>query len=154
MFKDFFQGFGEELHGKHLYNTLSQDHKIEELYFFKKDYKENAHLLNFGKNAFESGHEWELEFVNKCLKIFEFDKKLKIEPIVQNQENIGFSYYLTNGSELVALHEEGFGVRKLVNTLVFLADKHSLSNQSYIIEEPESNLHPAFQSKLADNILS
>ena len=41
MFKDFFQGFGEELHGKHLYNKLSQDHKIEEMlaYFLRRTIK-------------------------------------------------------------------------------------------------------------------
>ena len=88
-----------------------------------------------------------LEFVNKYLKIFNIGEQLHFEPIeVRGKVEIE-PYIVKNGSHKKLFTHFGFGVQLLIPLLLEV-----LFNESEIllIEEPESNLHPALQSKLAD----
>lgn len=79
-----------------------------------------------------------------------------------NPKSIGGEYYslsvtLSNGKE-VSLCDMGTGINKIMIMLLNLAIvKYGWSNGNnglLVIEEPEQNLHPKYQSKLADLLYS
>jgi predicted ATPase len=59
-------------------------------------------------------------------------------------EGYGFSVKISNER---SLYQVGYGITQLLPIILQVA---LLENSVFIIEEPESNLHPALQSKLAD----
>lgn len=82
------------------------------------------------------------KFVNKWVKAYEMDE-IKIE----SDESLGVNYIKFKNKSLLDL---GFGISQLTAILLKIA----LSPESILIlEEPEANLHPNFQSKLADMLV-
>ena len=88
--------------------------------------------------------------------------------IVSNVQNYGYEILLDTGLGPIPLKDQGFGIRKLTSLILGISS-HAFDNQFslashdpeknkqivflpnlIILEEPEANLHPAFQSKLAD----
>jgi AAA15 family ATPase/GTPase len=88
--------------------------------------------------------------------------------IVNNVQNYGYEILLDTGLGPIPLKDQGFGIRKLTSLILGISS-HAYDNQfsmashnqeknkqivflpnMIILEEPEANLHPAFQSKLAD----
>ncbi len=95
-------------------------------------------------------------FINKWLKIFNIADQLFVEKDVET-DNFKI-YFVTNGYKTL-LADYGFGSSQLLPLLLSLIpenEKHydgmgsKYKEQIIIIEEPEANLHPALQSKLAD----
>ena len=91
-------------------------------------------------------------FISKWLKEFGIadDFMLKVEP-----NNSSFQTYLKIGDEVLPLTEFGFGTIQLLPLLLGITlfnstGKNEDVGKCLVIEEPESNLHPALQSKLAD----
>lgn len=72
-----------------------------------------------------------------------WSKKFDIKIDIQDVEGVAYNVLVNNNN----IADLGAGITKLVDILlnIFLND-----NCIIIIEEPESNLHPALQSKLAD----
>lgn len=64
------------------------------------------------------------------------------------KELIGAEFYLKKGRRKVPLGDNGMGTNQLLLLILQLAT--SLKKSRFLLEEPESNLHPAFQSQLAD----
>ena len=88
-----------------------------------------------------------LAFVNKYLKLFNIGDELEFEETqVRNKIEIE-PYIISKGKRKKLFTHFGFGVQLLIPLLLEV-----LFNDSdlLLIEEPESNLHPALQSKLAD----
>jgi len=85
------------------------------------------------------------DFINKWIKEFDISKDFLIE---RDKEGIGTRTYLINNEGKELLVDVGFGVNKLFSLILKIAV--SPKNTTIFIEEPESNLHPAMQSKLAD----
>lgn len=107
------------------------------------------------------------EYITKVLDLFEIDGQIVVDRI----ENSASVIYIQKGKSKVALADLGFGLSQLIPILLkvftlvpkiegnlslfasaedyfhILAD---LKNELLIVEEPEANLHPNFQSKLAD----
>ena len=112
-------------------------------------------------------------YVKKVFEILEIPGKLTVERF----ENVISVVYLTINGRKVALSDVGFGYSQLIPIILKIAtyttseykssnlydekeweklrgyDKHKDSN-IIIIEEPEANLHPNLQSKLADMLVA
>lgn len=88
-----------------------------------------------------------LEFINKYLNIFNIGEELIFEKTQTKGKTEIIPYILKNNEKKEIFTYFGYGVQILIPLLFEI-----LINDSPIllIEEPESNLHPALQSKLAD----
>ena len=149
------QGTPERVLAECLYNVeigFSQQQQIESGYLFHKNH---GSLKLFGQNILNKigslkGDETYLikkyfDEINHWLPMFSSNTEMTLSPITQNGEYIGFSYSLEKEGALVPVVNEGLGMQKLISLLVLLYE----TNGALIIEEPEANLHPALQSKLA-----
>lgn len=104
------------------------------------------------------------EFINNWLKRFGIADELIFE---LTSDNVGLHIFLVKGNEKILLADEGFGVTQIVYVLLqieiiiatsaykfshpFIKGVEQKFRESTIaIEEPEINLHPKFQSLLAD----
>ena len=87
-------------------------------------------------------HSSNSEFVKKWCEEFKLLDELKI--INDEKNNI---QSLEVGLPLV---EQGFGISQIITHLLRIS---IFKNKILMFEEPEANLHPAFQSKLADMFL-
>ncbi len=100
-------------------------------------------------------------FLKKSLNILEIRGTIEIERI----EGVASVIYLKQNDEQVSLSDLGYGYSQIIPILlkILLVDRdftqlsvnnpHSLMSEIYtkiIIEEPEANLHPNLQSKLAE----
>lgn len=86
-----------------------------------------------------------IKFINKWLKEFEIADELLLE---RDIEGLGVRPYLKLENEKILLADLGYGINQLLPLIIRIA---SLEDKTTIfIEEPEGNLHPALQSKLAD----
>lgn len=98
--------------------------------------------------------EKELAFVNKWIKQF----KLGDELIIEGVEGVATKVSLLKNGKCLALADLGYGITQLLPVILSIAQKSRLLDETevnshrdiFFIEEPESNLHPALQSKLAD----
>jgi predicted ATPase len=98
-----------------------------------------------------------------CSEVLEISKVVTIKP---NKEDESFAdIYLENNGSVKKIADYGYGISQLipillkihitVNTIMeersaFPEDIYSQFSHVIIIEEPETNLHPSLQSKLAD----
>lgn len=97
------------------------------------------------------------EFINKWIKEFRIADELLLKP---DKDTGNFKAILRNGSYHTQLSDFGLGTNQLLPIIFALSiHKYGYINDVYeeeiiprlvVIEEPESNLHPAMQSKLAD----
>ena len=100
-------------------------------------------------------------FIKSWMKEFEIGEDFKIKPI----EGIASKVEIREHGKWINLVDKGFGAGQIfsiilrialcINSNEFLKSKLSNSNirklnNLIIIEEPEANLHPAFQSRLAE----
>jgi predicted ATPase len=98
--------------------------------------------------------EKELEFVNKWIREFKLGDELLIEGV----EGVATKVSLVKNGQRRALADLGYGITQLLPLILSIALKSDLLDETevnphrviFFIEEPESNLHPALQSKLAD----
>lgn len=77
--------------------------------------------------------------------------------IKQAPEGVGYYVYLKKDKRLVSLADVGYGVTPLISMLLRIEiaicrslEKNFLERITICVEEPESNLHPSVQAKLAD----
>lgn len=103
----------------------------------------NDFIINFQKCNFK---ENETSFVSKWLQEFEIADKFEIELI----RGIGSEVFLIKGNEKINLVDMGYGVTQFLPILLKIIYCNNIGKRQIVIEEPETNLHPKFQSKLAD----
>jgi AAA15 family ATPase/GTPase len=126
---------------------IDQDTSILDFTQLEHKFVINNDELPFGNEKKVYPFIERLELVNKYLNKFEIGDELIFDKI-QNRGKIEIiPFIVKNGKKKEIFTFFGFGVRILIPLLLEV-----LSNKSSIllIEEPESNLHPALQSKLAD----
>ena len=129
--------------------TFSPFKNISYSYISTKKNEENTFYNNV-KNSInfeDSNFINRLNFVNRYLSIFEIGDQLEIRKI-QNRGKIELLISVVKNETKKDLYSHfGFGVQILIPLLLeVLFDESKI----LLIEEPESNLHPALQSKLAD----
>jgi len=108
-----------------------------------------------------------IAFLNNWLKKLGVGDELIIKKINAGNEVVGYSLHLKKDGEEYPILENGLGIQKIIKILIQLSI-HKVTNYygnkelygnlrsastSYVtilLEEPESNLHPAFQSLLAE----
>jgi len=82
-------------------------------------------------------------FINKWLKELNIADELIVDYDI---DGAGIKIYLLNNGQKTLLSDVGYGINMLIPLIVSLV---SYENSYVFIEEPESNLHPSVQSKLA-----
>lgn len=83
-----------------------------------------------------------MSFIEKWIQKFNISEEIR--PIIDTQ--FGFHSLEVNGLPLV---EQGTGISQIVYILLSIA-LNPENSKIFLIEEPEANLHPKFQSLLAD----
>lgn len=98
------------------------------------------------------------EFINKWLKEFDIADEL----ILKSDEETGtFKIYLKQNKKNILLADYGLGTNQILPIIFSLSlhkywyknivyHEQAIISKTVIIEEPESNLHPSMQSKLAE----
>lgn len=153
LFRDLIKQFGDNLGDlKNNLIVFSQQHKFTRyLLFNDTGIKGEAlyKLMEFIriKKSFKEGS---LEFLKKWLKKFNLGEMLDYEPIKIEDREIGYSFSIKKNGESIPLHTNGLGGSKVIALIIqiIVANK----NATILLEEPESNLHPAYQSKLAEMV--
>ncbi|OHX67924.1 AAA family ATPase [Flammeovirga pacifica] len=100
-------------------------------------------LFEFGKNADQKAKD----FVNNWIREFEIGNEI----VINSVKGIASDVVIIDkkGHEL-DLADMGYGISQLLPILLKIALN---DHRSLLIEEPETNLHPKMQSKLADLII-
>lgn len=100
-------------------------------------------LMEFNKQGYSIDSK-EMKFINKWIKEFEIGDCFVVERL---QDSDGTKVYIQQDEDKVLLADLGFGITQFLPLLL-----HSVMNKGKLIciEEPETNLHPKLQSKLAD----
>lgn len=119
----------------------------------------NSIILDTMKKGIATTDNSVTEFVNKYLQAFELGEKLVIE---RDEEGISTKIYLQQSTHKTLLADLGYGISQMLPILLKIANLahnsfeingYSMMRQTLCIEEPETNLHPALQSKLADMLV-
>lgn len=132
-------------------NYISPNRGHNKRSFHQSIFKETESInLNFKKNKY-TGDPY---FIHKAFEILEIEGEIEVE----NYKNLLPIVYLRRKNEKILLSDLGFGYSQLIPIILqihnlhqeMLYDYSDFMPQTLIIEEPESNLHPNLQSKLAD----
>ncbi|GAF04639.1 AAA family ATPase [Saccharicrinis fermentans] len=142
--------------GKSLKNDITtirfgmHETALKRLFFYADRNSHNSIYYDFAKTILgdnKSEHS-NLKFVNQWLAHFEIGEALVIKPIVIENSEVGISYNILNDNKEYSVGDYGLGVNMLLLLLIRIVE--AKENAILMLEEPESNLHPAFQSKLAE----
>jgi len=86
------------------------------------------------------------KFLNKWINEFEIGDKIEFDLI----RGVGTEIFIIKGDKKINIVDLGYGVTQLLPLLLNIIYALSIGNSCVVVEEPEANLHPKFQSKLAD----
>jgi len=95
-----------------------------------------------------------IEFINKWIKKFEIGDEINYDRGLIS--GVGTQLYIKRGEELINIVDLGYGVTQFIVLLlriVYVSEEVRIdarSSSTIAIEEPETNLHPKFQSQLAE----
>jgi AAA15 family ATPase/GTPase len=130
----------------------------------KKRFRRFAKILSKAKLSIDFENEGDSTFINKWCREFGIADKISIQggPTYEKNYNSDeglylidnatpFTITLTLDKQIIDLSYLGTGSSQLLFMILQVA---VASQQLIILEEPETNLHPSYQSKLADMILN
>lgn len=127
-------------------------YQVERTYNIYKEQNHYSRFLNLLDNKNPEVQNKILDTLNHLINLLGLERSF----LYEIKENAGF-IYLKNEEESFNLIDEGSGTSKVIGILFFLLsniydfkDEDHTSKMILVIEEPESNLHPSLQSKLAN----
>lgn len=87
------------------------------------------------------------DFLKKWVKEFEIGDNILFKTV----KGVGTQIFIEDGDKKTNIVDMGYGITQLLPLLMEISDvQHSTT---IVIEEPETNLHPRLQSKLADLLI-
>ncbi|MDS1032820.1 AAA family ATPase [Porphyromonadaceae sp. NP-X] len=146
MFENFFTNLFKEIEYQfsQMYFIDSIKATSQRLYLFdNQNINFSEFIVSFLKCNFK---EKEKQFISKWLQEFEIADKFEIELV----RGVGSEIFLIKGTEKINLVDMGYGVTQFLPILLKIVYCNNINKKIIVIEEPETNLHPKFQSKLAD----
>jgi energy-coupling factor transporter ATP-binding protein EcfA2 len=114
--------------------------------FYSLDFREsdfNLFIVEFLKLSHSEQYK---AFLKKWLQEFEIADDYSIELI----DGSGSQVFLIRDEEKINLVDLGYGVTQFLPVLLKIVYCDNMGKRTIVIEEPETNLHPKFQSMLAD----
>ncbi len=127
-------------------NTIKPKH-IEERILSNRDFISD--FLPSGCRSLSNLSQSDIEDWEKWLKFFKISDGIEFRDI----EGYGKVIFLLKNGKKINLKDEGFGINSIISLIlnIIFSSKGSIAyDKIQWIEEPESNLHPALQSRLAD----
>jgi AAA15 family ATPase/GTPase len=115
--------------------------------YFSQGTSFNEFLLKFMRNQYQ---ENEKRFLSKWIKEFEIGDDLDFRIV----RGVGSQLFILRGKKRINVVDLGYGVTQFLPVLLHIIynyHEHETANGiSLAVQEPETNLHPKLQSKLAD----
>ena len=159
--KDAFSLFREAT--KSIYSLSSLRGNTERLYSNNSDIVDINNIIIQLLESNVYSHSAISKFINKSLMLFNIGDKLSID----RHQGVASEVFIHRGAQKKLLADLGFGYTQLLPVILKIAiiAKENCSKEVIpfaggpyspsvmILEEPESNLHPSYQSKLADLII-
>ncbi|MCH6198565.1 DUF3696 domain-containing protein [Aquiflexum sp. LQ15W] len=119
----------------------------------------NKLLWEFGQVGTNISHEVK-KFIDNSLKLFDIGDKM----IINSIQGVTSEIFILKNGRKVLLADLGYGYSQLIPIILKIAisvirkmgENHRTKNIKptvFLLEEPESNLHPSLQSKLANFLL-
>jgi predicted ATPase len=143
--------------------------RSESMRFYLKNKDKIALFLAEYKNQSDHFNQEVKEFVKEQLALFSLGEEIIIE---SDEEEIIYKVFLKQGNRNVLLSDLGFGYTQLLPVIMKIALAGHLNladvdeimagayegeqpyyHNHFLLQEPEANLHPSFQSKIADLIV-
>lgn len=166
-FDDFSQKYNNYNYFENLFSSLVRssklDNQLRELHYIsanrsnqkrvlsnKSDNDIDEIIMEFTKRKYINKN-----FIDNCLKILNIEGEL----VVERFENLISAVYIKTNERKLSLSDLGFGLSQVIPIILkahnLSQDKKSVSktlmnSKTLILEEPEANLHPNLQSKLAE----
>lgn len=142
------------------FNSLSSVRaNSERLYFNNSEIVDiNQLLIDFSKTDL-TWNKPILEFIERSLKRYDIGDKIEVNRI----QGIASEIFVTRNGKKKLLADMGFGYTQLIPIILKIALQAKANythrtwdpfeGSTFLLEEPESNLHPSYQSKLAELII-
>ena len=97
----------------------------------------------------EFGYSNYYNFYNRWIRKFDIGDEIDCDS--SYVEDVGSQVNIKKNGKLINLADLGYGITQIVALLIRIIEAASEEDTTYIIiEEPETNLHPKYQSLLAD----
>lgn len=123
---------------------VSNQDVIKKYYMLDDANFSNSPFIKFAKQQRKENKE----FVNEWLLKLEIADELRVKEITIGNQVIGYYYALLMNNNEIPLVDHGLGINQMI--LLLLKIVTAKSHTHFLLEEPEVNLHPALQSKLAN----
>ena len=104
----------------------------------------NDLLNHFMRNYENAKHK---DFFNKWVKEFEIGDNIEFQTVA----GVGTQIFIVKNGKKTNIVDMGYGVTQLLPLIMEIASTDY--EKTIVIEEPETNLHPKLQSKLADMLI-
>lgn len=126
---------------------------IKDYFLFSEARGDEKEMISFCYNVMQNTaqEKRKLDFINSWLNELNIAENLSIGEVKVVDETVGYYLAFQKNNRQISLSDAGFGVRLISMLLLNIAIMKQ--GKIMVLEEPESNLHPAFQSKLADIIV-
>ncbi len=153
-------------------SIFKQNQNIQEYYLENDINISNSTFYNYGKKFINNEIKKESKvFIDRWIYKLGLGDKLLVQTVKENNKIFGFTFYIKDGDSKYQLIDNGYGINKFIQILLEIAlfryvdpaEKESslqgrviqihsddFEDKILFLEEPESNLHPSLQSKLAE----
>lgn len=119
----------------------------------------NSLLIDFSKADFKNEPDIK-SFISRSLSLFQIGEDI----VINRHQGVATEIFIVKDGEKKLLADMGFGFTQLVPIIIKIAliahrnqpipiPWETYGSRLLILEEPESNLHPSYQSKLAELII-